>query len=62
LFLGSEKSVIFPNNKLWDSVSNKKIVSRDVVFEESYMLRKGEVEASTNNQKEKQVIKVEFDD
>jgi hypothetical protein len=35
--------------RLWDPISKKKIVSRDVVFDEAYMLRKGEDEASTES-------------
>jgi len=44
--------------RLWDPVSKKKIVSKDVVFDEAYMLRKGEDEASTDTQKGKQVVEV----
>jgi hypothetical protein len=47
--------------RLWDPVSKKKIVSRDVVFDEAYMLRKGEDEASTESQKGKQVVEVKLD-
>ena len=48
--------------RLWDPVSKKKIVSRDVVFDEAYMLRKGEDEASTDSRKGKQVVEVELDE
>jgi hypothetical protein len=48
--------------KLWDPVSKKKIISRDVVFDEANMLRKGEDEASTDSQQGKQVVKVELDE
>jgi hypothetical protein len=36
--------------------------SRNVVFDEAYMLRKSEDEVSTANQKGKQVVEMEFDD
>jgi hypothetical protein len=57
--LGLESGV--KGYRLWDRVSKKKIVSRDVVFDEAYMLRKGENEASIDSQKGKQVVKVELD-
>lgn len=47
--------------RLWDPVWKKKIVSRDVVFNEAYILRKGEDEASTDTEKGKQVVEVQFD-
>jgi hypothetical protein len=47
--------------RLWDPISKKKIVSRDVVFDEAYMLRMGEGEASIESQKGKQVVEVELD-
>ena len=40
----------------------KKIVSRDVVFDEAYMLRKVENEASTKSLKGKQVVEVELNE
>lgn len=43
------------------SISKKKIGSRDVVFYETYILRKGEDKASTDSQKGKRVVEVEFD-
>jgi hypothetical protein len=58
--LGLESGV--KGYRLWDPVSKKRIVSRDVVFDEAYMLRKGEDEASTDSQKGKQVVEVELDD
>jgi hypothetical protein len=45
-----------------DSVPKKKIVSRDMVFDEAYMLRKCEDESLNDSQKEKQVVNVKFDD
>jgi hypothetical protein len=49
--LGLESSV--KGYKLWDPISKKKILSKDVVFDKAYMLRKGESEASTKSQKGK---------
>jgi hypothetical protein len=40
----------------------KWIVSRDVVIDEAYMLRKGKDEASIDSQKGKQVVEVELDE
>jgi hypothetical protein len=40
IFLGFQIGV--KGYRLWDPVSKKKIVSRDVVFDEAYMLRKCE--------------------
>jgi hypothetical protein len=59
IFLGLETNV--KGYRLWDLDSNKKIVSKEV-FDEAYMLGKGEDGASTDNQKGKQVVEVEFDD
>jgi hypothetical protein len=47
--------------RLWDPISKKKIVSRDVVFDETYMLKMGEGESSIESQKGKQVVEVELD-
>jgi hypothetical protein len=44
--------------RLWDPILKKKIVSGNVVFDEAYMLRKGENEASTDSRKGKQVLEV----
>lgn len=60
IFFGFETRV--NDNRLWDPVSKKKNISKDVVFDESYLLRKQENRVSTNNQKEKQVVEVKFDD
>jgi hypothetical protein len=43
-------------------ISKKKIISMCMVFDGAYMLRKCEDEASTDTQKGKQVMEVEFDD
>jgi hypothetical protein len=48
--------------RLWDPVSKKKIFSRDMVFDQAYMLGKCEDEASTDSNKGKKVLEVEFDD
>ena len=58
--LGLESSV--KGYRLWDPISKKKIVSKDVVFDEAYMLRKGENEASTDSQKGKHAVEVELDE
>ena len=58
--LGLESGV--KGYRLWDPVSKKKIVSKGVVFDEAYMLRKGENEASTDSKKGKQVVEVELDE
>jgi hypothetical protein len=49
IFLSLETSV--KSYMLWDLVSNKKIISREVVFNEAYMLGKGKDEASINKHK-----------
>jgi hypothetical protein len=48
--------------RVWDPVLKKKIFSKNVVFDEAYMLRKGEDEASTDNQKGKWVVELELDE
>jgi hypothetical protein len=39
--------------RIWDTISKNKIVSRDMVFDEAYILRKGENEKSIKSQKVK---------
>jgi hypothetical protein len=58
--LGLESSV--KGYRLWDPISKEKIVSRDVMFDEAYILRMGEGEASIKSQKGKQVVEVELDE
>jgi len=49
IFLDLESGV--KGYRLWDQVSKKNIVRRDMVFDESYTLRKGEDGALTDGQK-----------
>lgn len=58
IFLGFEKGV--KGYRLWDPISKKKVVSRDVVFDETYMLKKNDEEVSADSQK--QTVEVEFDE
>jgi hypothetical protein len=45
IFLGLQTDV--KHYMLWDPILKKKIVSRDAVFDEAYLLRKSEDETST---------------
>jgi hypothetical protein len=60
IFLGSDTSI--KGYKLWDPVSKKKIISRDVLFDKAYMLGKYKDEISIDNQKRKQFVEVELQD
>jgi hypothetical protein len=60
IFLGFEKGV--KGYRLWDPISKKKVISRDVIFDETFMLKQNEVEVCEDSQKEKSTAQVEFDE
>ena len=60
IFLGFEKGV--KGYRLWDPISKKKVISRDVIFDETFMLKQNEAEVCEDSLKEKLTVEVEFDE
>ena len=60
IFLGFEKGV--KGYRLWDPISKKKVISRDVIFDETFMLKQNEAEVCEDSPKEKLIVEVEFDE
>ena len=60
VFLGFEKSV--KDYRLWDPISKKTVTSRDVIFDETFMLKQNEAETCDDSPQEKLTVKVEFDE
>uniref|UniRef100_A0A2N9J8T4 CCHC-type domain-containing protein n=1 Tax=Fagus sylvatica TaxID=28930 RepID=A0A2N9J8T4_FAGSY len=60
IFLGFEKGV--KGYRLWDPISKKKVISRDVILDETFMLKQNEEEVCEDSPKEKSTVEVEFDD
>ena len=48
-------------HRLWDPVAKKKVINRDVRFDEAFMLNENE-ETTYDGHKQKLVIEVEFDE
>uniref|UniRef100_A0A2N9J9L7 Retroviral polymerase SH3-like domain-containing protein n=1 Tax=Fagus sylvatica TaxID=28930 RepID=A0A2N9J9L7_FAGSY len=60
IFLGFEKGV--KGYRLWDPISKKKVISRDVIFDETFMLKQNDAEVCEDSPKEKSTVEVEFDE
>ncbi len=60
IFLGFEKRV--KGYRLWDLISKKKVINRDAIFDETFMLKQNEVEVCEDSPKEKSTAQVEFDE
>ena len=60
IFFGFEKGV--KGYRLWDPISKKKVISRDVIFDETFMLKQNEAEVCEDSLKEKLTVEVEFDE
>ena len=58
IFLGFEKDV--KGYRLWDPTSKKKVISRDTIFDETFMLKQNEAEVCEDSPKEKSTVEVEF--
>ena len=48
--------------RLWDPIAKKKVISRDVSFDEAFMLNQNEEETTDDGHKQKLVIEVESDE
>ena len=59
VFLGFEKSV--KDYRLWDPISKKTVTSRDVIFDETFMLKQNEAETCDDSPQEKLTVEVELD-
>jgi hypothetical protein len=60
IFLGFEKNI--KGYRLWDLISKKKVISRDIIFDETFMLKQNEAEVCEDSPKEKSTVEVEFDE
>ena len=60
VFLGFEKGV--KGYKVWDPISKKMISSRDVIFDEAFMLKQNEAGICDDSPQEKLSIEVLFDE
>ena len=60
VFLGFEKGV--KGYRLWDPISKKTVTSRDVIFDEAFMLKQNEAETCDDSPQEKLTVEVEFDE
>ena len=59
IFLGFGKGV--KGYRLWDPIVKKTVTSRDVIFDEAFMLKQDEVKTCDDSSKEKLTVEVEFD-
>jgi len=59
IFLGYEKGV--KGYRLWDPEAQKRVISRDVVFDEAFMLNRND-ETESGGPREKSVVKVELEE
>ena len=60
VFLGFEKDV--KGYRLWDPISKKTVTSRDVIFDEAFMLKQNEAETCDDSPMEKLTVEVELDE
>ena len=60
VFLGFEKGV--KGYRLWDLILKKTMTSRDVIFDEAFMLKQNEAETCDDSPQEKLTIEVELDE
>ena len=60
VFLGFEKGV--KGYRVWDPISKKTVTSKDVIFDEAFMLKQNEAETCDDRPQEKLIVEVEFDE
>ena len=60
IFLGFENGV--KGYRLWDLISKKTMTSRDVIFNEAFMLKQNEAEICDDSSQEKLTVGVDFDE
>ena len=60
IFLGFEKGV--KGYRLWDLISKKTVISKDVIFDEAFMLKQNEAETCDDSPHGKLTVEVEFDE
>ena len=60
IFLGFEKGV--KGYKFWDPILKKTVTSRDIIFDEAFMLKQNEPETCDDSPQEKLTVEVEFDE
>ena len=59
VFLGYEKGV--KGSRFWDPISKKTMTNRDVIFDETFILRQNEAETCDDSPQEKLIVEMEFD-
>ena len=59
-FLSFERGV--KGYKLWDPISKKTLTSKDVIFDEAFMLKQNEAETCDDRPQKKLIVEVEFDE
>ena len=59
-FLSFERGV--KGYKLWDPISKKTLTSKDVIFDEAFMLKQNELETCDDSPQEKLTVEVELDE
>ena len=60
IFLGFGKGI--KGYKLWNPISKKTMTSRDVTFDEAFMLKQNEVKTRDESSQEKLTVDVDFDE
>ena len=60
IFLGFEKGV--KGYRFWDLISKKKVINKDIIFDETIMLKQNEAEVCEDSPKAKSIVEVEFDE
>ena len=59
VFLGFEKGV--KGYRLWDPISKKTVINRDIIFDEAFMLKQNEAKTCDDSPQEKLTVEVELD-
>ena len=60
VFLGFEKGV--KGYRFWDPISKNMMTSRDVIFDEAFMLKQNEAKTCDDSPQEKLTVEVELDE
>ena len=60
IFLRFEKGI--KGYWLWDPISKKTITSKDIIFDEAFLLKHNEAKICNDNSQKKLTVEVEFDE
>ena len=61
-FLVLKKVLKATGYRLWDPISKKTMTSRDVIFDEAFMLKQNKAETCDDSPREKLIVEVELDE